>query len=90
MYDQGKVFIGHEFRIPIIEMEHRMTEKPRTSGNPMSNTVLKRINQVLGNLVRNFNTSTQTYADEDDMWTGILSAAAFSIFSTTNRKKFIV
>ena len=52
----------------------------------MSNAILERIHQVLGNLVRNFNVQ-QTYVDENDPWTGILAAAAFSIPSTPNRQK---
>ena len=54
----------------------------------MSNTVLERIHQVLGNQVRTFNISTQTYVDKYDPWTGIFSVTAFAIFSTTNRKFF--
>ena len=53
----------------------------------MSNAVLERINQVLGNLVQNFNIS-QTYVDEDDPWMGILATATFAIISITKRKKF--
>ena len=53
----------------------------------MSNAVLERIHKFLGNLVQNFNISTQTYVDKNDPCTGILAAAAFGIFSTTNRKK---
>ena len=84
--DQGSEFIGQEFRKSLIEEQCRITSKPRTSGNPMSNAVLERIHQVLGNLVRTFNIS-QTYVDKDNPWAGILSAAKFTIFSTTNRKK---
>ena len=54
----------------------------------MSNAVLERIHQVLVNLVRTFNISTQTYVDEYDPWTGILSAAAFSVCLTTKRQKY--
>ena len=43
----------------------------------MSNKVLERIHQFLRNLVRTFNISTQTYVDEDDLWTRILAAAYF-------------
>ena len=52
----------------------------------MYNAVLKWIHQVLGNIVRTFNIS-QTYIDKNDPWTGILSAAAFAVFSTRNRQK---
>ena len=55
----------------------------------MSNEALERIHQVLGNLVRTFNISTQTYVDEDYPWTGILATAAFTIHSKNNRQKFI-
>ena len=39
-YDQGKEFIGHEFRKSLIEMEYRITAKPSTLGNSISNVVL--------------------------------------------------
>ena len=52
----------------------------------MSNAVLERIHQVLGNLVQTFNTS-HNYVDKNDPWTGILDGAEFSIRSTTNRQK---
>ena len=54
-YYQGKEFIGHEFRKSLIEDEYRITSKPSTSRNPMSNAILERIHQVLGNLVHTFN-----------------------------------
>ena len=68
-------------------MEYEIISKPSTSGNPMPNALLESIHQVLGKLVQTFNIYTQTYVDIDDLWTGILSAAAFTIFSTTNRQK---
>ena len=66
-YDQGKEFIGHKFRKSLIEMEYRITAKPITSENTMSNEVLERIHQVLGNLVWTFNLSTQTNVDKNDL-----------------------
>ena len=55
MYYQGSESIGHEFRKSLIETEYGITIKPSISGNPMSSTILERINQVVGNLLRNFN-----------------------------------
>ena len=52
----------------------------------MSNVVLERIHQVLGNLVRAFNIP-KTYVDKDDPCSGILATSVFGIRSTTNRKK---
>ena len=90
MYDEGKYFIGHEFRRSLIYMEYGITAKPSTSGNTMSNAVLERIHQVLGNIVRTFNISTQTYVDKNELWRSILAPAVFEIHSTTNIKKVIV
>ena len=52
----------------------------------MSNDILKRIQQVIGNLVQACNV-TQNYVDKYDPWLGILAAAEFSICSTTNNMK---
>ena len=68
-------------------MKYGITYKPSTLVNPMSNAVLERIHQVLGNLVQTLSISTQPYVDENDPWTGILAAAAFAILSTTNSQK---
>ena len=54
-YDQGEEFIGQGFRKYLIETEYGITYKPSTLENPIYNTVLERIHQVLGNLVRTFN-----------------------------------
>ena len=53
----------------------------------MSNAILERIRQVLGNLVQTFNMSNKTYVGKNDPWIGILEAVVFAIFSTTNRLK---
>ena len=42
-YDQGKEFIGHEFRKYLIKMEYKITAKPITLVNLMSNEILERI-----------------------------------------------
>ena len=84
MYDQGKEFIGHEFRKYLIDTEYGITAKPSTSGDPMYNVILEHIHQVIGNLVQTFNIQ-QTYVDKNDSWTGILAAAAFAICPATNR-----
>ena len=60
-------------------MGYGITAKPSTSGNRMSNIVLERIHQVLGNLIRYFNISTQTYVEENDPWTVILADSEFVI-----------
>ena len=56
-YDQGLKFIGNEFIKFSIEDEYRITAKPSTLVNPMSNVVLEQIHHLTGNLVRTFNIS---------------------------------
>ena len=68
-------------------MEYGITTKPITLENPMFNAVLERIHQVLGNLVRTFNISTQTQVDENYPWKVILAAVEFEIFPTSNRQQ---
>ena len=79
MYEQQKEFIGHKFKKYLIEMEYGIIEKSSTSGNTMWNAVSERIHQVLGNLVRTFKISTQTYVDKNNPWRVILAAEAFAI-----------
>ena len=67
-------------------MEYEIVAKPSTSGNPMSDVILERIQQVLGNLVRACKI-IWNHVDEDDPWLGILSDSVFVIISTTNRLK---
>ena len=42
MYKQGSELIGHELRKYLIKKEYGITDKPITSGNPMSNAVLEK------------------------------------------------
>ena len=52
MYDQGTEFICPKFRKSLIKDEYRITAKPSTLVNSMSNAILDLIQQVLGNLCR--------------------------------------
>ena len=71
-------------------MEYRITAKLSNSENPISNAILEKIHQVLGNLVQTFNISTQTYVDKNYPWKGVLAAAEFGICSKIIGKKVIV
>ena len=63
-----------------------ITAKTSTPGNSTSNTKLKRIRQVIENLVRTYNIK-DNHVDEDDPQSGILAAPAFAIFPTEDRLK---
>ena len=60
--------------------------KPSTSRNTTSNVILGWIYTFPVNLEQTYNI-IETYTNQDDPWSGILVAAAFVIFATTNRLK---
>ena len=76
----------NELRTYLTETEYGITAKTSTSDNTISGEILEQIHLVLRNLVWNFNIK-ETYVDHFYSWLVILSAAAFTIFSTTNRLK---
>ena len=79
-----QVFNGHKFRKPLIDIE---LANPRASRNSVSNIVLEKICQVIGNPVRTCNIN-RTYVDEDEGRSIILTVAAFTIFLTGNSLKY--
>ena len=68
-------------------MEHGIKSKPITLGNPTYNAILEWIHWGLGNLWWTY-TYKETYIDEDDPRSGILSAAELSIHLIENRLKY--
>ena len=49
--------------------------------NPQANAIVERVHQTIGNIIRTFELENN-YLDEEDPWTGILSATAFAIRTT--------
>jgi hypothetical protein len=80
IFDRGNEFMGHEFKT-MMSVDYGIKIKPTTVRNPQANAILERVHQTLGNLIRTFE-SQDKYLDEDDPWTGILSATAFALRST--------
>jgi hypothetical protein len=56
-------------------------KNPNTTRNPQANTIVKRVHQTIGNIIRTFELH-ENYLDEDDPWKGILAATAFAIRAT--------
>ena len=81
IYDRGNEFLGHALKNDLIEKEHGIKANCATTENPQSKSILERIHQVIKNLVRKFELQNN-YLDEDDPWSGILVATAFSVLST--------
>ena len=70
----------------MIEQEDGIKNKPASSGNPQANTIIERIHQVFGNLIRSFNLHDK-YVDDADPWMEILAAASLALRAMYHRKK---
>jgi transposase InsO family protein len=78
IYDRGSEFIGPEFQ-QLIKDEYHIDCKPISIANPQANAILERVHQVVGNMIRTFELEE---SEEDDPFSGILSAVAWAIRST--------
>ena len=65
----------------MISNEYGIKGKPSTVRNPQTHAIVERIHQVKANIIRTFELD-ENYLDEEDPWKGILSAAAFAVWST--------
>ena len=80
IYDRGSEFIGSEFQ-ELLKEEYNIKTKPITVKNPQANSILERIHQVLGNMIRTFELEERDI-DENDPFSGILAAVAWATRST--------
>jgi transposase InsO family protein len=78
--DRGTEFNNQEFK-EMLKNDYGVTTKVISVRNPQANSIIERVHQVLGNMIRTFELE-KNYIDEDDPWSGIFSAAAFAIRST--------
>ena len=78
-FDRGSEFMG-EFA-KMVKNNYGIKTKAITSRNPQANAIIERVHQTLGNIIRTFEAHSADI-DEDDPWSGILSAASFAIRAT--------
>eukprot|EP00957_Ditylum_brightwellii_P183788 13999315-Ditylum_brightwellii.AAC.1 len=57
----------------MIASDYGVKKTPITTRNPQANSIIKRIHQTIGNMIRSFEVH-DTSSNEKDPWTGILSA----------------
>ena len=72
-----------------LEDSYGITKRTITTRNPQANAILERVYQTIGNIIRTFLFDD---LEEDDPWSGILSAVAFAIratVGTTTEKSFM-
>ena len=77
--DRGTEFMA-EFT-GMLENEYGITKKPITKRNPQANSIIERVHQTLGNMIRTFSVQTM---EEDNPWDGILAAVAFAVRATVH------
>ena len=77
IFDRGSEFMA-EFAEMVVK-DYGIKKKPITKRNPQANAIIERIHQTLGNILR---TMDRENVDEEDPWSGVLSAAMFALRST--------
>ena len=65
----------------MLREDYGIKVRPITSRNPQANAILERVHQVIGNMLKNFQLYEQNI-DEEDPWSGYLTAIMFAIKST--------
>ena len=70
--------MGKEFQ-KVVKRDYGIKGKPITARNPQANSIVERVHQVIGNMIRTFELENK-YLDENDP--GLLAATAFAIRST--------
>ena len=78
-YDKGTEFMA-EFA-QMIENDYGIKRKGSTTRNPQANSIIERIHQTLGNIIRTFELHKASMTAQEG-WDGILSAAMFALRAT--------
>lgn len=79
VYDNGTEFL-REFA-DMIKDDYGIEKKGTTVRNPQANSILERIHQTLGNILRTFELH-KSEANIGDPWDGVLAAAMFALRAT--------
>ena len=79
--DRGSEFLM-EFA-QMVEKDYGIHKKKASTRNPQANSILERVHQTLGNIIRTF-TVQDSYLDEEDPWQGILAATMFALRATVH------
>jgi hypothetical protein len=69
-----------EFR-KMLDNDYDTLKRPITKRNPQANSIVERVHQTIGNMIRTFSPQD---IDEDDPWSGILGAVAFGVRATVH------
>ena len=75
IFDRGSEFMG-EFAC-MVQKDYGIKCKPITTRNPQANSIIERIHQTIGNMIRSCQVG-QLELDVDNPWSGILAAVMFA------------
>ena len=78
-FDRGTEFMAEFARM--VKNDYGIKTKPITTRNPQANSIIERVHQTIGNMIRTFRVH-DTDIDESDPWSGILSATMFATRAT--------
>ena len=82
---------GSEFKAEVTKMlkeDYGATVSPTTTRNPQANSIVERVHQTIGNIIRTFQVYDNDNMDDDDPWSGILAAVMSAVrctYSTTTQ-----
>lgn len=79
-YDQGKEFLGDFAQM--VRRDYGIKMRPITVRNPQANLVVERVHQTIGNMLKTFKLYDKEDWDEEDPWSGILTAVMFGLRAT--------
>ena len=79
-FDKGSEFMA-EFGKMIVE-EYGIKKRGVSPRNPQANSILERIHQVIGNMIKRFKIYDREDLIEQDPWSGILAAIMFGVRAT--------
>jgi len=79
-FDRGAEFMGEFVRMA--KQDYGLKTRPITARNPQANSIIERVHQTLGTLIRTYTMNPELELDEQDPWSGILSAAMFALRAT--------
>ena len=65
----------------MLETEYGITKKAITKRNPQANSIIERVHQTIGNMIRTFSVQS---TDDENPWNGISSAVAFAVRATVH------
>ena len=77
-YDRGSEFMA-EFAA-MVKNDYGIKQRPATTRNPQANSIIERVHQTIGNILRTLNISDTDSTLES--WNGVLAAVMFAIRST--------